>query len=54
MGYEDEHIAALQGMYSILRSILVQMRQDAVAKKLHNAQLLATLRRLAPQPKETL
>lgn len=53
MAYEDEHIAALHGMATVLRNILVQMRQDAVAKKLHNAQLLATLRRLQP-PKETL
>lgn len=49
MSYEDEHIAALQGIYNVLRSIRVQMQKDAVAKKLYDAQLLATLRGLKPK-----
>lgn len=52
MGYEDEHIAALQGIYNALQNMLLQMKRDAVAKKLHDARLLATLREL--KPKETL
>lgn len=49
MSYEDEHITALQGISNVLRNMLVQMRKDAVAKKLHDAQLLATLRGLKPK-----
>ncbi len=52
MSYEDEHIAALQGIHNALRALLVQTKLAEAAKLQRHTQLLATLRTLKPKEGE--